>query len=401
MITLWKNCHIATMQNSKYSEILNGAIVTEHQKIKWVGALNQLPLVFQNVEKTIDLNGFWVTPAFIDCHTHAIFGGNRSIEFEKRLNGMSYADIAKQGGGINSTVQDTRHADEDTLYLNAKKRIDALIKEGVMTIELKSGYGLDYENERKMLLVAKRLKETLPIKVITTCLAAHSIPMEYKDRADDYIDHVCDVILPELAKEHLYDAVDAFCEHLAFSKQQVEKVFLTAQKLGVPVKLHAEQLSCQEGASLVAQFKGLSADHLEYLSEQGCLDMAQAGTVAVLLPGAFYFLRETKVPPIDLLRKHQVKIAISTDMNPGTSPTLSLRLMMNMASTLFRLTPEESLLGVTIHAAHALGLADDEGSIEIGKKANFVAWDIQHPSEITYWLGGDLSKRCIYAGEEQ
>ena len=350
--------------------------------------------------QSTDLGGAWVTPGFIDCHTHLVFGGDRSGEFEQRLNGVSYAEIAAAGGGIASTVRATREASEDELLASAIKRARPLLADGVTVLEVKSGYGLDLESERRMLRVARRLEQELPVTVRTTCLSAHALPPEYAGRADEYIDQVCNQILPALAEEGLVDAVDAFCEHLAFSPAQVERVFQAAKRLGLPVKLHAEQLSSLHGSSLAAHYGALSADHLEFMDESDAIAMAEAGTVAVLLPGAFFVLRETQLPPMDALRKHGVNIAIASDLNPGTSPALSLRLMLNMACTAFRLTPEEALAGVTLNAARALGMADSHGSLEAGKVADFIAWDIQRPAELAYWLGGDLPKRVIRHGEE-
>jgi imidazolonepropionase len=398
MKTLWHNCHAASMANGTYSIIENAAIVTEGAHIAWIGPLSELP--DQGDIKAVDLNGTWVTPGLIDCHTHTVFGGNRSGEFEQRLQGVSYAEIAAAGGGIASTVRATRAASEDELFASAERRLQQLLKDGVTTVEIKSGYGLDLANERKMLRVARQLGEKLPVTVRSTCLAAHALPPEYKDRADDYIAHICGEMLPALAAENLVDAVDAFCEYLAFSTDQVEQVFITAGQLGLPVKLHAEQLSSLHGSSLAARYQALSADHLEFMTEEDAIAMAVSGTVAVLLPGAFYFLRETQLPPMDTLRKHGVKIAIATDLNPGTSPGLSLRLMLNMACTLFRMTPEEALAGATIHAAKALGMADTHGSLEAGKIADFVAWSIERPADLAYWLGGDLEKRVVRHGVE-
>lgn len=398
MKTLWKNCHIATMAQGNYSIIEDAAIVTSGAYIEWIGPLDQL--AEQGAESCVDLGGAWVTPGLIDCHTHTVFGGNRSGEFEQRLQGVSYADIAASGGGIASTVRATRAASEDELYISAERRLRHLLKDGVTTVEMKSGYGLDLENERKLLRVIRRLGNTQPVTVRSTCLAAHALPPEYANRADDYIHHICNEMLPALAAEGLVDAVDAFCEYLAFSPAQVEQVFITAGQLGLAVKLHAEQLSSLGGSSLAARYKALSADHLEFMTEDDVIAMAASGTVAVLLPGAYYFLRETQLPPMDALRKHGVPIAISTDMNPGTSPGLSLRLMLNMACTLFRMTPEEALAGVTLNAAKALGMGDTHGSLEVGKTADFVAWDIERPADLAYWLGGDLDKRIVRHGME-
>lgn len=398
MKTVWQHCHVATMAEGRYSAIEDAAIVTNDGLIEWIGPRVELAAV--EAERTVDLGGAWVTPGLIDCHTHAVFGGNRSGEFEQRLQGVSYAEIAAQGGGIASTVRATRAASEDELFASARQRVQALMRDGVTTIEVKSGYGLDLANERKMLRVARRLADELPLAVRATCLAAHALPPEYVGRADDYIVHICDEMLPALAAEGLVDAVDAFCEHLAFSPAQVERLFIKARELGLPVKLHAEQLSSLHGSSLAARYQALSADHLEFMTEEDAIAMAKAGTVAVLLPGAFYFLRETQLPPMDALRRHGVKIALASDLNPGTSPGLSLRLMLNMGCTCFRMTPEEALAGVTVHAATALGLGDSHGSLEVGKVADFVAWQIERPADLAYWLGGDLPKRVVRKGHE-
>ncbi len=396
MKTLWQHCHVATMAQGKYSIIEDAAMVTAGSLIEWIGPRSEVPTA--DYAQVHDLQGAWVTPGLIDCHTHTVFGGNRSGEFEQRLEGVSYADIAAQGGGIASTVRATRAATEDELFASAERRLRSLLRDGVTTVEIKSGYGLDLANERKMLRVARRLGEALPVSVRATCLAAHALPPEYKDRADDYIEHICAEMLPALAAQGLVDAVDAFCEYLAFSTEQVERVFKVAQQLGLPVKLHAEQLSSLHGSSLAARYHALSADHLEFMTEENAIAMAAAGTVAVLLPGAFYFLRETQLPPMDALRKHGVKIAIASDLNPGTSPALSVRLMLNMACTLFRMTPEEALAGATQHAATALGMGDTHGSLEVGKVADFVAWQIDRPADLAYWLGGELDKRVVRHG---
>jgi len=398
MRTLWQHCHAATMTEGRYAVIEDAAIVTSAGLIEWIGPRADVPPV--EADRVVDLGGAWVTPGLIDCHTHAVFGGNRSGEFEQRLQGVSYAEIAAQGGGIASTVRATRAASEDELLASARQRVQALMRDGVTTIEIKSGYGLNLENERKMLRVARRLGEELPVTVRSTCLAAHALPPEYAGRADDYIDHICEQMLPALAAEGLVDAVDAFCEHLAFSPVQVERLFIKARELGLPVKLHAEQLSSLHGSSLAARYQALSADHLEFMTEEDAIAMAEAGTVAVLLPGAFYFLRETQLPPMDALRRHGVKIALASDLNPGTSPGLSLRLMLNMGCTCFRMTPEEALAGVTVHAATALGLGDSHGSLEVGKVADFIAWQIERPADLSYWLGGDLPKRVVRLGHE-
>jgi imidazolonepropionase len=396
MKTLWQHCNVATMANGTYSIIEDAAIVTRDEFIEWIGPRLQLPA--GEYGRTRELEGAWVTPGLIDCHTHTVFGGNRSGEFEQRLQGVSYAEIAAAGGGIASTVRATRAASEDELFASARERLICLLRDGVTSVEIKSGYGLSLESERKILRVIRRLGQELPVTVRSTCLAAHALPPEYKDRADDYIEHICSEMLPVLAAEGLVDAVDAFCEYLAFSPAQVERVFKVAQALELPVKLHAEQLSSLHGSSLAARYQALSADHLEFMTEEDAIAMAKAGTVAVLLPGAFYFLRETQLPPMDALRKHGVKIAIASDLNPGTSPGLSLRLMLNMACTLFRMTPEEALAGVTQHAATALGMGETHGSLEPGKVADFVAWNIDRPADLAYWLGGDLDKRVVRNG---
>lgn len=398
MKTLWQHCHVATMAQGKYSIIEDAAMVTAGSLIEWIGPRSQVPTA--DYAQVHDLQGAWVTPGLIDCHTHTVFGGNRSGEFEQRLEGVSYAEIAAKGGGIASTVRATRAASEDELFASAHKRLRSLLRDGVTTVEIKSGYGLDLANERKMLRVARRLGEALPVSVRATCLAAHALPPEYKDRADDYIEHICTDMLPALAAEGLVDAVDAFCEYLAFSTEQVERVFKVAQQLGLPVKLHAEQLSSLHGSSLAARYHALSADHLEFMTEEDAIAMAASGTVAVLLPGAFYFLRETQLPPMEALRKHGVKIAIASDLNPGTSPALSVRLMLNMACTLFRMTPEEALAGATKHAATALGMGATHGSLEVGKVADFVAWQIDRPADLAYWLGGELDKRVVRHGAD-
>ena len=398
MKTLWQHCNVATMAEGAYSIIEDAAIVTCEGFIEWIGPRLHVP--HGEYSQTHGLEGAWVTPGLIDCHTHTVFGGNRSGEFEQRLQGVSYADIAAAGGGIASTVRATRAASEEELFVSARQRLMCLLRDGVTSVEIKSGYGLSLESERKILRVIRRLGDTLPVTVRSTCLAAHALPPEYKGRADDYLDLICNEMLPALAAEGLVDAVDAFCEYLAFSPAQVERVFKVAQGLGLPVKLHAEQLSSLHGSSLAARYHALSADHLEFMTEEDAMAMAAAGTVAVLLPGAFYFLRETQLPPMQALRQHGVKIAIASDLNPGTSPALSLRLMMNMACTLFRMTPEEALAGVTLHAATALGMGETHGSLEPGKVADFVAWNIDRPADLAYWLGGDLDKRVVRNGAD-
>ena len=334
-----------------------------------------------------DAGGRWITPGLIDCHTHLVYAGSRAGEFEQRLNGATYEEIARAGGGIRSTVAATRAASELVLLEESKPRLRSLVTEGVTTVEIKSGYGLETGAEAKMLRVARALGNALPVTVRTTFLGAHALPPEFDGRADAYIDEICERMLPEVARAGLADAVDAFCERIGFSAAQTERVFEAARRLGLPVKLHAEQLSNQGGARLAARYGALSADHVEYIDEDDVVAMARAGTVAVLLPGAFYFLRETRVPPIELLRRHGVAMAVATDCNPGTSPMTSLLLALNMACTLFRLTPQEALAGATREAARALGLAHEGGTLEAGKVADFVLWDVDRPAELAYGIG--------------
>jgi len=395
--SLWRGAHVATMKNGHYSVIENAAIGVLDGRIVWIGDASNLPTY--QTQKEHDLGGGWITPGLIDCHTHLVFGGNRAGEFEQRLNGVSYQDIAKQGGGIASSVKATRDASEAELIASASRRLKSLMADGVTTIEIKSGYGLSLDGELKMLCVATELENQFPVTVKRTCLAAHAMPPEFDDK-DAYIDFLCDTVLPKVAALGMADAVDAFCEGIAFSTEQVERYFQTAKSLGLPVKIHAEQLSSLGGTRMAASFKALSADHIEFIEEEDVKAMAESGTVAVLLPGAFFTLKETQRPPIALLRQYDVPMAIATDANPGTSPALSLRLMMNMSCTLFGLTPEEALAGVTIHAAKALGMGDTHGSLEVGKTADFVCWDVESPGELSYWLGGNLVKHRVYHGEE-
>ncbi|MGO2353689.1 MAG: imidazolonepropionase [Marinomonas foliarum] len=394
--SLWRNAHVATMVNGRYSVIENAAIGVVGGCIAWIGEAHDLPAYEAQAEH--DLGGGWVTPGLIDCHTHLVFGGNRAGEFEQRLNGVSYQEIAKQGGGIASSVKATRDASEVELIASASRRLKSLIADGVTTVEIKSGYGLSLDSELKMLSVATELGKQFPVTVKRTCLAAHAMPPEYDDK-DAYIDYLCETVLPKVAELGVADAVDAFCEGIAFSTEQVARYFKTAESLGLPVKIHAEQLSSLGGTSMASSFKALSADHIEFIEESDVKAMADSGTVAVLLPGAFFTLKETQRPPIALLRQYGVPMAIATDANPGTSPALSLRLMMNMACTLFALTPEESLAGATIHAAKALGMEESHGSLEVGKVADFVCWDVESPGELSYWLGGNLVKNRIYEGK--
>ncbi len=384
---LLTNINIATMipGGDAYCMITDGAIAVNNEKIQWVGNRADCPQQYAEWELR-DLEGRLVTPALIDCHTHVVFGGNRALEFEMRLNGASYEEVAKAGGGIVSTVKATRELGEDQLLQEALVRVDAMIAEGVATLEMKSGYGLDQETELRMLRVARRIEKERNIRIKTSFLGAHAVPAEYAENPDKYIDEICIPTLVAAHKAGLVDAVDGFCEGIGFSPEQITRVFDKAKQLGIPVKLHAEQLSDLGGAKLAASYGALSADHLEYLDEDGVKAMAKAKSVAVLLPGAFYTLRETRMPPVDLLRQHGVPIAIGTDCNPGSSPLTSLLLTMNMACTLFRMTPEEALAGTTSNAAKGLGL-NDCGEVAAGKRADLAIWDVKHPSELSYRIG--------------
>ncbi|MBL4825857.1 MAG: imidazolonepropionase [SAR324 cluster bacterium] len=386
--TVLKNAKFATMVSGglSYGLIENGAVAISDGMINWVGPEKELPLEFAGLQEK-DLGGRLVTPALIDCHTHLVYGGSRATEFELRLKGASYEEISRSGGGILSTVTATRNASEEELFAQSLPRFDALLAEGVRTVEIKSGYGLDLETEIKMLRVARQLGKERNIRVKTSFLGAHAIPPEFAGKAEAYIDFVCEEVLPAVHEEKLADAVDGFCENIAFSPKQISMVFEKATSLGLPVKLHAEQLSNYGGAALAAKYGALSADHLEYLDEAGILAMAKSGTVAVVLPGAFYTLRETQLPPLNSLRKAGVPISIATDCNPGSSPLTSLLLCMNMACTLFRMTPEEALCGVTREAAQALGIGPEVGTIEVGKKAEFAVWNVEQPAELAYRIG--------------
>jgi imidazolonepropionase len=391
--------NLATMRGgAPYGSIADGAIAVQGDRIAWVGARADLPAAPEKCAIAVhEAGGKWITPGLIDCHTHLVFGGDRAGEFELRLGGASYEEIARAGGGIVSTVAATRAADEETLFASARKRLERLIGEGVTTVEIKSGYGLETAAEIKQLRVARRLGEALPVSIATTFLGAHALPPEYKGRQTEYVALVVDEMLPAVAKAGLADAVDAFCERIAFSAEETARVFDAAAARGLPVKLHADQLSDGGGAALAARHRALSADHLEYTSQDGARAMAEAGTVAVLLPGAFYTLRETQLPPIAAFRRHGVPIAIASDCNPGSSPTPSLLLMLNMACTLFRLTPEEALAGVTRHAAKALGLAD-RGVLDVGLRADFALWDIGRPAELAYWFGHNPRAGVVQGG---
>ncbi|BEV71960.1 MULTISPECIES: imidazolonepropionase [unclassified Paludibacterium] len=386
------NVNLATFDAAGYGEMKEAAIAWRDGRIAWLGPQVELPGEFMDLPHYHGQSG-WLTPGLIDCHTHIVYAGNRAGEFEARLHGASYQEIALRGGGIAASVRATRAASEEQLLAQSLPRVDALLSEGVCTLEIKSGYGLDLASERRMLRVARRIGEERPVSIRTTFLGAHALPPEFAGRADDYIDHLCQTMLPALAAEKLIDAVDAFCENIAFSPAQVERLFSTARQLGLPVKLHAEQLTNQGGAALVARHQGLSADHLEWLDADGIAAMREAGTVAVLLPGAFYFLRETRLPPVEALLAAGVPIALSTDCNPGTSPLTSLLTTANMGAVLFRLTPQQALAGITRHAAHALGLTD-RGRLAVGMRADLALWDIQSPVDLVYHLGQRPLRAC-------
>jgi imidazolonepropionase len=395
--TLWLDASIATMvADTPYGAIPNGALAVEDGRIAWIGFASSLPDAPEKLAREVRrCGGAWITPGLVDCHTHLVFGGDRAREFELRLQGASYEEIARSGGGILSTVAATRAASIDDLVTSAAKRLAGLTREGVTTVEIKSGYGLDLETELKMLEAAALLNDA---RIIRTLLALHALPPEFKDDRAAYVDLVSDVMIPAIAAAGAADAVDAFCDNIGFTPQETERVFAAARANGLPVKLHAEQLSNQHGAALAARYNALSADHLEYLDDDGVAAMARAGTVAVLLPAAFYCLRETKLPPIDKLRAAGVSLAVATDCNPGTAPMTSPLLAMNMACTLFRLTPEEALAGMTREGARALGLQDEIGTLEIGKAADLAIWDIQAPAELSYWLGAPLLRERVFAG---
>jgi imidazolonepropionase len=382
-----------------YGAIGHGAIAWRDGRIVFAGTRHDLPGEPHALAHRVEsLPGCWVTPGLIDCHTHLVFGGDRAQEFEQRLEGATYEEIARAGGGIVSSVRATRAASEDDLLRQSLPRARALLADGVTTLEIKSGYGLEPEAERRMLRVARRIGDALGMDVRTSFLGLHALPPEYAGRRDDYVALVCDIMLPSLAEEALVDAVDAFCEGIGFTPAETRRLFDKATALGLPVKLHAEQLSDLGGAALVARYRGLSADHLEWTGDDGVRAMADAGTVAVLLPGAYYALRDTRPPPVDAFRRHGVPMAVATDLNPGTSPLLSLRMAMGMACTLFRLTPEEALRGATVNAARALGL-DDRGRLLVGQRADLAIWNIGHLAELCYWIGGDLLRETWIGGE--
>jgi len=392
------DCHVATMTEggAPYGAIEDAAILIQDGRIAWIGLRADLPV--HKVVETDSLGGRWVTPGLIDCHTHLVFGGDRSGEFERRLEGATYEEIARAGGGIVSSVKATREASEDSLYASACKRLEGLKATGVTTVEIKSGYGLDHDSELKMLRVARRIGREAGVRVRTSYLGLHAVPPEHKADRAAYVDKAVDQILPVAHAEGLVDAVDAYCEPIAFTTDEVARLFDKAEALGLPVKLHADQLSDGGGAALAAHYHALSADHIEHTTEPGVQAMAEAGVVAVLLPGAFLMLRETKPPPVALLRQHGVRMAVATDCNPGTSPVASMTAALNLACVQFRLTPEEAIAGATRHAARALGLQDETGILEPGKAADLAVWDIQRPAELCYWLGAPFLHRRYLAG---
>ena len=398
---LWINANLATMEagGGLYGGLEEGALGIDEGRLSWVGRMSDLPGRPEALAAEVhDAGARWITPGLIDCHTHLIYGGNRAREFEMRLEGASYEEIARAGGGIVSTVKATRETSEKSLVAIAARRLKNFLAEGVTVIEIKSGYGLDLETELKMLRAARALGKTHPIAVETTFLGAHTLPPEFEGRADDYIDFVCEEVMSAAAEQGLADAVDAFCEGIAFSPEQTARVFDKAVALSLPIKLHADQLSDLGGAALAARYGARSADHLEYTSEEGVKAMAAAGTVAVLLPGAYYFLRETNLPPIASFREQGVQMALATDCNPGSSPAQSLLLMMNMGCTLFRMTPEEALAGVTRNAAQALGMTATHGTLTEGKAADFVLWDIESPADLAYRIGANPCHQVVQAG---
>lgn len=402
-LTLWHNASMATLsptadQVPDWGLISDGAIATQGERMVWVGAHAAMPEAIRaQIGIEHDMQGALLTPGLVDCHTHLVYGGHRAHEFELRLQGASYEDIARAGGGIRSTVIATRACTDAQLLASATARAQALMREGVCTVEIKSGYGLSLEHEARCLRVARQLGQALSITVKTTCLSAHALPPEFAGRPDDYISAVC-AWLPVLHAEGLVDAVDVFCDNIGFSAVQTKRVFDAAQALGLPIKLHAEQLSDQDGAALAASYGALSCDHLEHLSATGIAAMASAGTVAVLLPGAYYFLRETKLPPVQALLSAGVHIAIATDHNPGSSPTLSPLLMLNMVCTQFKLTPLQAFMGMTLHAARALGL-QDRGQLAAGQRADFSVWQLEHPRELAYWFGRNPCVGRVVAGK--
>jgi imidazolonepropionase len=399
---IWHGCRLATLSPSHQGlgAVEDGMIAATDGRIVYAGPAADAPSALDAKQRT-NCDGRWMTPGLIDCHTHLVYGGNRAQEFEQRLAGASYEEIARAGGGIVSTMKATRHASAEQLVAAALPRLDALIAEGVTSIEIKSGYGLEFDTERRQLQAARRLGNERAVSVRTSFLGAHTVPPEMKGNSTGYIDAICETMLPEIAAEGLADAVDAFCEGIAFSPDETARVFAKARALGLPVRLHADQLSNLHGAALAARFGALSADHLEYADDEGIAAMGQAGTVAVVLPGAFYFIRERQVPPIEAMRRHQVPIALGTDSNPGSSPLTSLLLAMNMGATLFRLTVDECIAAVTREAARALGLFADAGSLERGKYCDLAIWDIERPAELVYRMGFNPLHARVWHGKEQ
>ena len=391
------NARIATMRGGKYSIVEDAALQAREGRITWIGSMGDIDHAWKLEDGIVDAEGALVTPGLIDCHTHLVYAGDRAREFEMRLSGKTYEEIAKAGGGIVSTVKATRAASNAELRLQSSRRLQALMAEGVTTVEIKSGYGLDVENELRCLRIAQSLGAEGGVCIVTTLLGAHAVPPEFAGRPDAYLELVCNEMIPKAAAAGLATAVDAFCERIAFSSAQTARVFEAARRNGLRVKLHADQLSDAGGAALAARYDAVSADHLEYASGVGIAALAKAGTVAVLLPGAFYFLRETRLPPIDLLRKHGVNMAVATDCNPGTSPSTSLLTMMNMACTLFRITPEEALAGTTCHAAAALGLGD-RGTLEVGKRADLAIWDVTEPAQLSWQIAGLRPRAVAFEG---
>jgi imidazolonepropionase len=398
--TVWLNARLATLAPTQLGLgiIERGAIVAREGRIVFAGPEDELPTALRDRARVVDCEGRRITPALIDCHTHLVYGGDRAHEFELRLAGATYEEIAREGGGILSTVRATRAASEDELLRSALRRLDALIAEGVGTVEVKSGYGLDLDTERKSLRVARQLANQRNVTIRATFLGAHALPPEFTDKRDAYVAYVADTMIPTLAGEGLIDAVDGFCERIAFTPKEIARVFAAARRAELPVKLHADQLSNSGGAALAAEFTALSADHLEYADEKGIAAMAKAGVVAVLLPGAYYVLKERQAPRVDLMRKHHLPIAVATDSNPGTSPVTSLLLALNMAATLFGLTVDECLAGATRNAARALGLADETGTLEAGKWADLAIWDIDRPAELVYRLGFNPLHARVWRG---
>jgi imidazolonepropionase len=398
--TVWLNARLATLAPTQpgLGIIESGAIAAREGRIAFAGPQRELPTALRDRARVVDCEGRWITPALIDCHTHLVYGGDRAHEFELRLAGATYEEIAREGGGILSTVRATRAASEDELARSALRRLDALIAEGVGTVEVKSGYGLDLDTERKSLRVARQLAEQRNVTVRATFLGAHALPPEFADKRGAYVAYVADTMIPTLAGEGLIDAVDGFCERIAFTPEEIARVFVAAKDAGLPVKLHADQLSNSGGALLAAEFRALSADHLEYADEDGIAAMANAGVVAVVLPGAYYMLRERQAPAVDLMRQHRLPMAVATDSNPGTSPMTSLLLALNMAATLFGLTVDECLAGATRNAARALGLMGETGTLEAGKWADLAIWDIERPAELVYRLGFNPLHTRVWRG---